>query len=874
VPTPAANKPARRSLWVLLLIALGFIAARELGGPGSATFSSPIFFSAAAVLTLAALFTRNWPCRIALALAVLSASAGWYTLRILETPRHSLAALLPADPLAEPIVLTVEGTILERPRWREADRGEFDSPIAQAKWLVELDADTLITGPGRIPIRGRIRLYIGDDYGAITPDSTSLQPGQRIRTSGAMDPIRPRNNPGEFDLVSWAAQEHLAGSMSVPGARMIQPIISVWGEDALRASWLRWRAWLRDRADAALRPASIDPPTSAQTQSRALMRSLLLGERDPELRDVQSAFQNLGLIHLVAISGFNLAVMAFIALFVLRATGDRGWLEPALLALVVILYMLILPAQTPIIRSGLLVLALLLTEAGGRRYDRLTTLGWIGCALLLFKPLDLFSLGFQLSMGVTAALLWQGHRITDRLFGAELRGLIPDRSRTWDARLRRALRALWRTTKHAAAASLLSWSVATPLVLYHTGMLSPLAPLTTLLVLPVVTVVLWAGYFALVVGMFIPAAASLTGGFLDLLASFLIDFVLILDALPGMTLHLPRISLAWTLAATIVILWCFAHATRRSLAAWLSAAAILLWLIAEITLGPRLAMGGLGRDTALRIDTLNVGDGTCMLIRTPGEAVLWDCGSLTPRIGERTVQRAVRALGAGTVRTAIITHANIDHYSGLVDVAAPLGLRTVLVSRQFADEAASAPWSGPGRLLAALRGRNIEVRIVSAGDSFSLGGDGANAARIEFLWPPPDYSPRLINDASLVARISTAPNAPGLLLTGDIGPESIARILSREDTSDLANIAILELPHHGSINEPAIDFVRQLSPQVILQSTGPRRARQSHSGGHSTSQPGGWSLIRSDSPWHITARDGAAWAEISKDGAVRSGRWR
>lgn len=871
MPTPAANKPARRSLWVLLFIALGFIAARSL----NLHLSSALLFSAAAVLTLAALFTRDWPCRIALALAVLSASAGWYTLRILETPRNSLAGLLPADPLAEPIVLTVEGTILDRPRWREADRTEFDSPITSAKWLIELDADTLITDHGSLPTRGRIRLYVGDERRTGTPPD-SLHTGDRIRVTGAMDPIRPRNNPGEFDLASWAAQENLAGSMSVPSVRIISPAQSHSGLSALRASWLRWRAWLRDRADAALRPASIDAPTPAQAQSRALMRSLLLGERDPELREVQSAFQNLGLIHLVAISGFNLAVMAFIALFVLRATGDRGWLEPALLALVVILYMLILPAQAPIIRSGLLVLALLLTEAGGRRYDRLTTLGWIGCALLLWKPLDLYSLGFQLSMGVTAALLWQGHRITDRLFGAELRGLIPDRSRTWDARLRRALRTLWRTTKHAAAASLLSWAVATPFVIWQTGMLSPLAPLTTLLVLPLVTLVLWAGYLALVIGMFIPAAASITGDFLDLLASFLINVVLVLDALPGMTLHLPRISVWWAIAATACALWWFVRGRLRpgsdwrQRAGWIATALLLAWLGAEVWLGPRLA---LSRDTALRIDTLNVGDGTCMLIRSGGEALLWDCGSLTPRIGERTVQRAVRALGAGGwggVRTAIISHANIDHYSGLIDVAAPLGLRTVLVSRQFADEAANVPWSGPGRLLAALRARNIEVRIVSAGDSFSLGG--ANAARVEFLWPPPDYSPRLINDASLVARISTAPNAPALLLTGDIGPESIARLLSRDNTTDLDNIAILELPHHGSINEPAIDFVRQLSPQVILQSTGPRRARQSHSGGHSTSQPGGWSLIRSDSPWHITARDGAAWAEITTDGQVRSGR--
>lgn len=850
-----------------MFMALGFALARSLGEPGSAlaTLSSPIFFAAASFLALFALFTRNHLCRIALCLAVLSASAGWYTLRILEPPRHSLAALLPTDPLAESVPLTIEGTILERPEWRDTERGEFDSPIAEAKWLIELDADTLIADHGPIPASGRVRLYVADQPFAFDPFAPDFHPGNRIRVTGAMDPIRPRHNPGEFDLVSWAAQEHLAGTLSIPTAQLLTPASSATGLDALRASWLRWRAWLRDRADAALRFEG-KPLGADFYQSRALMRSLLLGERDPELREVQSAFQNLGLIHLVAISGFNLAVMAFIALFLLRATGDRGWLEPAILALVVILYMLILPAQTPILRSGILVLALLITEAGGRRYDRLTVLGWIGCALLLFKPLDLFSLGFQLSMGITAALIWQGHRITDRLFRPPLRGLVPDRSRTFPARLRRALSALGQLTKHAAAASLFSWALATPIVLYHTGMLSPLAPFTTLLVLPLVTLTLWAGYLALVLGMFIPAISSFTGFFLDLLASFLIDFVLILDALPGMTFHLPRISLLWALAATVFLLWAFARASRRSRAAWLIAAALLVWLFIELTLGPRLAAGGLMRDTAVRIDTLNVGDGTCHLIRAGGsadDAILWDCGSLTPRIADRTVQRALRALGAGKVRTAIITHANIDHYSGLIDVAAPLGIRTVLVSRHFAELAARDPSSGPGLLLSALARRGIDARTVRAGDTI-----GFAHAKLTFLWPPADYAPRAINDASLVARIEPARDAygPALLLTGDIGPESIARLLARDNTTDLDNVAILELPHHGSVNEPAIDFVRTIAPQVILQSTGPRRARRG--------EQDAWNLIRAKSPWYITTRDGAAWAEIGSEGAVRSGTWR
>lgn len=241
--------------------------------------------------------------------------------------------------------------------------------------------------------------------------------------------------------------------------------------------------------------------------------------------------------------------------------------------------------------------------------------------------------------------------------------------------------------------------------------------------------------------------------------------------------------------------------------------------------------------------------------------MLWDCGSLTPRVGERVVARAARELGAGRVRTAMITHGDTDHLSGLADVVAPLGVRTALVSRVFADHAARAPWLAPGRLVAALRGRGVEVRVVGAGDSFALG-----AATVEFLWPPPGYVPRLVNDASLVARVRVATGAGErfALLTGDIGPQSIARLMEDPEAGTFVGASILELPHHGSVNEAALEFVRRIGPAAVLQSTGPERARREEWG----------SVRRGGSAWHVTARDGAAWAEVLGDGGVRAGPWR
>ncbi|MBX3405413.1 MAG: ComEC/Rec2 family competence protein [Phycisphaeraceae bacterium] len=861
-PSHVPSRPARRSLWALALLCTGFVISRRIGAawPESMLAQSVPWFAAACVLVAAGLWARGAACRVLLAAAVVAAGAGWFAARVHELPRDALGAMLDHGSLAPPAVVTLRGIAADSPRKREAERGEFDAPPARPSWAFDLLTESIETSRGTRRVSGRVRVFVAGD-------APEVRAGQRVEVIGALEPVRTLGNPGEYDLRAWAAQEGVAGTLNAPGRSLVRVIEPPRGAARVHAAWLAWRSAMRQRAEAALGSrasaarasatgdAAADENDEESRRARALLRSLLLGERDPELRDVQAAFRGLGLVHLVAISGFNLAVMAFIALFLLRLSGDRGWIEPAALALLVAAYMIVLPAETPIIRSGLMVLAFLLIDATGRRYDRLTTLGWIGCALVLWRPLDAWSLGFQLSMGVTGLLLWQGDRFTVRLFGAPLRGLVPDRSRGAAAMARRGLRAAIGAGKSLCATTLLCWAAAAPVVIWQTGMLSPLAPVTTIIVLPLVTLVLWVGYIVLLVGVLVPAAGEGAAGALDLLAAFLIDVVLALDALPGTTLHLPRVGWVWAVCAAACVLWWCARGRANSRRGWAVSAVLLAWLVAQVWLGPRLAVG---RDVALRVDALAVGDGTCMVVRDGrGEAMLWDCGSLMPRVGERVVARALRELGAGTVRTAVITHSDIDHCSGLVDVVAPLGVRVVLVSRVFADGAERAPWGASGRLLAALRDRGVEVRAVGAGDSFAVG-----AARVEFVWPPEGYVPRLVNDASLVARVSVQTEAGErfALLTGDIGPQSIARLLEEGDAGRLAGASILEIPHHGSVNDAALEFVRRAGAAAALQSTGRERARREE-----------WGPLAAGRAWKVTARDGAAWAEVLRDGGVRAG---
>lgn len=850
---------ARRSLYACGLLALGYALARfALPGVPSAWW-----LALAPAALIVALLSQGPACRVALSLAVVLLGAGWYHARILERPRGSIAWTFDDD-LADghPMLTTVRGVVTDSPRPLDPPGGLF-APFARAEpavaFTLALSAFEPDDARPPIPATGTIRVRLGGERSSTPP---TLRAGSIVRLTGRLAAVRPPTNPGEPDARARAAQDGLVGSLTVPEPSLIEFHAARTITERIGECWHGAIGTLHARCEAAIdgraRPAA-DPRTA---QARALLGALLLGQRDGPLDEVNAAFTRLGVLHLVAISGFNLAVMAGAAMFGLRLTGDRGWLEPVGVGILIALYMLVLPAQAPILRAGILVLVLLATDAGGRRYDRAAVLGWIAVVLLIIHPLDAWSLGFQLSFGIVAALLLLGDTVHHRLWGVPLRGLAPTHQPhgrpAWWAWIPPTGRWFTRAFKAQISAGLLAWAVSIPIIACHTGQIAPLAPVMTLIVLPLTVLVLWGGYLALLIGVVIPSAAAFTGAVLDRLAAFLVNVVMTLDQIPGTSFTLPRISVVWALAAVAGVAYLIVRGARRDKWSWTITGLLAAWLAAEVLLGPRLAARA-----PLRIDTLSVGDGACHLIRSGTEAMLWDCGSLNTTLGERTLPRAIRALGAWHVPTVVVTHAHLDHFSALPDMIGPLGVRRVLVPPQLTRAAAANPSGAPATLLAELARQGVRVETLSRTDRPTIAGQQA-----DILWPPAEQDFRNPNDSSLVAMIDVPVGTATrrVLLTGDASREALAHLLPQAadvPESRRWRADILELPHHGAYIDPAVELLHLVNPAFVLQSTGPRRAADTR-----------WNPHMAGRIWYSTPRTGAAWIEIAPDGAIHSGSWR
>ncbi len=696
-----------------------------------------------------------------------------------------------------------------------------------------------------IPVRGRFWVHLTDS------PTLQITPGAALRVAGVAGSVRAPTNPGERDFRPIALEEGLAGHLEVPSGGLVTPIQHPTARERIRGRWMAWREASRSQASATLFPERSGSP------GRALLAALLLGERDAAIRTVRNSFTRLGLSHLLAISGLNIVVLAAALTLLVRAALVLlpiplaiSWrLEPALVSLAVIVYLIILPVQPTILRAGIMTLALLIPPALGRRHDRVNTLGWTLVMILLAWPHELFSLGLQLSFGIVLALLTLTTPLRDRVFGAIVDPdvLSPPR---------RALRSM----QTAFVAATVAWVVSIPCIAHHTGIMTPLAVPATMLAAPPVSLLSAWGYVSILISVAAPGAAEHLAPPMIAVADRIAMLAAQADDIPFAVIRVPRVSVWLALGAPLVaVSWllvprdALARPPRRwRIARALASTTIVAWGVGELRRPP------LRSDVALRVDALDVGDGSCLLLRAGRAAALWDAGGGSFDLGVREIPDALRALNARNIHDVFITHANLDHFNALPDLLASSPIQRIHTTRHFLHAAQSRPDGPESETLRHAALAHVEVIAHVAGDVISIG-----PARVRVLWPPADLpldTPD--NDASLVARLEHAdlPPSAGALLTGDIQAGTLRALLT--DALSL-RAHVLELPHHGSAGSmPAsLDFVRAVQPALVLQSTGPSRLDDDR-----------WDPVHSPrTRWLLTARSGALWGEILRDGSLRSG---
>ena len=697
----------------------------------------------------------------------------------------------------EPQMARVIGTVAGPPRFSQPPSGEYD------RFGHHLQSTTFVLRTEAISVQRVWRETSGKLLVRVREADHRLAAGDRIQVNGWLAPIRGPSNPGEVDYRTHYTRQGIAGQCTLPTGgnwRLLSP-----------APRLSFR-WLR-RMASTLAAASLRAGMSESPQRLALLETVLLGRDADGMGALEDHFREVGLAHVLSVSGAHLAILLGLVWLAARRVVARPPWEAVVVLLVLAVYLLIVPPRVPIMRSAVMASLLGVGYITGRAARALDLLALAAVVILIGQPRELFAPGFQLSFGIVAGLLLFTDSVRQRVW--------PDlfHDDADDPGKRRLMRGLTGYVSANVVASLL----ALPLVAYHFKLLSPMAVVVSLLAFPLLTGLLAVGYVKIMVGAVVPVLGALLAGPLTWVTDLLIGLVRWLAQCPAAAIYLPTApSIAVTVAMIAVVVALFAgwFAGRKTALA----AAVVLCLLGLYDTYPDAATHALVRPAQppLRLNMLAVGDGSCYLVRTvdpdtgQGHVLMFDCGSQWyADVGSRVVVPALNHLRVGRIDTLMLSHADLDHFSGSLAVIDQIGVDRVLMTPQMLVAAESLPSSAVARLLAGLRHRGVRYNTISRGWREMCGGAG-----FEVLWPPADVSPAQSNDASMVLMVRAARRR--VMLSGDIQQQAIASLLA--GGVDL-RADVCDLPHHGSLVEDSPRWLAAVAPRVVLQSSGPGRLR-------------------------------------------------
>lgn len=215
-------------------------------------------------------------------------------------------------------------------------------------------------------------------------------PGARYRTVLAWcKPLEFNKNPHAFNYGQFLERKGVAGTVRID--RMATVRLS--DSPSLARAPLRFSEWIIGR----IRAQPLSAPASGFLEAFLFARK---DRVDPELLD---RFSNSGTIHILAVSGLHVGMLYALLRWVFRS-GKPGWV--GLRLGVVWLYALCTGFSPSVVRAGTMLTLAEVLGASGRTLRKGQV--WLGSAflLLLFNPSWIFDLGFQLSFGAVAGLIW------------------------------------------------------------------------------------------------------------------------------------------------------------------------------------------------------------------------------------------------------------------------------------------------------------------------------------------------------------------------------------------------------------------------------------------------------------------------------------
>jgi ComEC/Rec2-related protein len=444
------------------------------------------------------------------------------------------------------------------------------------------------------------------------------------------------------------------------------------------------REWIRKKLELGL---------SGEPDLTMLIESMVLGLRGETPPEMKGLFQKTGTLHLFAVSGLNVAMLAGIAWYLLKPLRVPRRAAVVIIIPLLCAYALVTGLSASCVRATVMASFILLGQLIGRPAIAMNSLAAAAVAILAWDTEEFFTPGFQLSFALVAFIMGLSGPIARWMepFGAP-DDFIPQEIWTRGERWRVSL---WKQIAGTTGVTLSAWVGSFVFMAGYFHLISPVAVFANAVAVPLAFVVLALGLMSLLCGIVSTALAAIVNQANLISAKALLASLALFSKAPGGYVY--------------------------------------------------SEMPDFKRAPACELMSLEVGDGSAIHVRSSGGDWLVDCGGA--RDYNSTLLPYLRSRGVNRLDGILLTHGDTAHVGGAVLALDDFHPRWIADTIFYSVRSPSRR-DIHARLAAAKIGR----RYFQRGDEFSLGEN----ATLKVLFPPPEIARTQADDKALVCRIEAA----------------------------------------------------------------------------------------------------------------------
>jgi competence protein ComEC len=595
-----------------------------------------------------------------------------------------------------------------------------------------------------------------------------INPGDICRFTGELEMPKSPTMPNAFDYKQYLHDQHIHWQYQIDDIEQCK---------VGKKDWLFFLLEIRKNGLSFIEKHF--PNTSV-----GIVQALIFGERNLIDKDLDSAYQELGIVHLLAISGSHIGLLASGIYYILIFCGITH--ERARIILIVLLpiYMILTGATPSVVRASFMMVLYLLIKIIKKNISSLDVISFTFLVLLFINPYYLFQVGFQLSYVVSFGLLFS--------IG------IVEHYHSWLTKL--------------IIVSTVAQLCAMPLLLFHFYEISLISLPMNMIFVPLYSFIILP--FSILATLVVAVSSSIGPPIVNLFSEMLQlthQIVLFASSIPYTTFTTGKPALLVTIGLVCSTFYLFFQFERYHSVYLLIRPAVLIIFVLIIQAAlPYLNPYG-------KVLIIDVGQGDSLFIQRPfnkGSYLIdtggrisfpkeaWEESNNPYSLAEKVTVPYLKSIGITKLDALFLTHGDMDHIGEALPLMKEVRIKELIIPEGFVRGELE------DSIIQESKKKMMKIKAVQAGERVTFQG-------FSFYVVSPSTLTESKNDDSLVLWAEIG----GLkwLFTGDTEIEGEKKMIEMYPT---LKADILKVGHHGSKGSTSDLLLDHINPAIALVSAG------------------------------------------------------